>query len=389
MTSTRALKFLRPLLAALVLAAAGCGGGVGTGGTGTYAAGPITGFGSVIVNGVRFDDSTATVLDDSGATRPRADLRLGMTVEVDAGAVSTGASGAAAQARVIRFGSEIVGPVQSVDPAAGTLVVLGQTVRVGVATVFDDRLGGRGLAALAPGSIVEVYGSDDVAAGGLEATRIEPVDVAVSWQLRGRIAAVDGAARTLRIGNGAFAYGGASGVPTSLSAGVPVRLQLSTASDGAGRFTVVAFGTAVRPLEDRDDARVRGRVTAVASATRFDVERLPVDTRGLAAITGLAIGARVEARGALVNSVLQAVEVKVESDSDVADRGFDFEGAIEALDTAARTFRLRGTTISYARPDVRYDDGTVADLAPGRRVEVRAQLSADRRVLEALRIRFR
>jgi hypothetical protein len=389
MTSPRILKCLSFLLVALLLATAGCGGGVGTGGTGTYAAGPITGFGSVIVNGVRFDDSTAAVLDDSGATRPSSALQLGMTVEVDAGAVTTGASGAAAQARVIRFASEIVGPVQSVDPVARTLVVLGQTVRVGVATVFDDRLGGRGLAALEPGRLVEVYGSDDAASGGLEATRIEPVDVAVSWHLRGRITSVDGVARTLRIGGATFAFGGAGSVPALLSPGMPVRLQLSTAADGAGRFTVLAFGTAVRTLDDRDDARIRGRVTAIGSATRFDVDRLPVDTQGLAAVAGLAVGARVEARGALVGGVLRATEVKLESDSDVEARGFDFDGTLEALDTAARTFRLRGTTISYARPDLRYDDGTVADLAPGRRVEVRAQLSADRRVVEALRIRFR
>src|SRR5205085_9845313 len=54
---SRALAFAAALLAAVV---AGCGGGVDSGGTGaqptSFASGPITGFGSVIVNAVHYDD---------------------------------------------------------------------------------------------------------------------------------------------------------------------------------------------------------------------------------------------------------------------------------------------------------------------------------------------
>ncbi len=67
-----------------LLAACGGGGGVDTGGTGgavpAVASGPITGFGSVIVGGVRFDDSSAEVEDLDGTRRSRDELRLGMTV---------------------------------------------------------------------------------------------------------------------------------------------------------------------------------------------------------------------------------------------------------------------------------------------------------------------
>ena len=75
----------------------------------TYTQGVITGFGSVIVGGVRFDDSLAAVRDDDGNARNRSELRLGMMVEVDAGSVDRAA--ASAQAMQIRWGSEIVGPV--------------------------------------------------------------------------------------------------------------------------------------------------------------------------------------------------------------------------------------------------------------------------------------
>src|SRR5690606_36947233 len=87
--------FLAGLAASLALAACGGGGdgggfastGVGSGGTGMFASsvsvsGPIRGFGSIIVNGIRFDDSNASISlgDDNGGLRS-ADLRLGMMVE--------------------------------------------------------------------------------------------------------------------------------------------------------------------------------------------------------------------------------------------------------------------------------------------------------------------
>ena len=86
--------------------------------------------------------------------------------------------------------------------------------------------------------------------------------------------------------------------------------------------------------------------------------------------------------------MLQASEVAVESDADDQDRGFELRGAIDSVDAAARTFRLRGNTVSWARSDLRLDDGTLADIQAGRRVEVKAQLAADRRGLEATRIKF-
>jgi hypothetical protein len=58
------------------------------------------------------------------------------------------------------------------------------------------------------------------------------------------------------------------------------------------------------------------------------------------------------------------------------------------VDNAARTFTLRGTEVSFARTDLRLDDGTLADIAVGRHVEVKAELNAGRTALEATRIKF-
>ena len=54
------------LTTAIALGLSACGGGgdvagVGQGGTGAFSVGPITGLGSIIVNGIRYDDSRASI----------------------------------------------------------------------------------------------------------------------------------------------------------------------------------------------------------------------------------------------------------------------------------------------------------------------------------------
>ena len=134
---------LRMTLACALLALAACGGGVETGGTGAYVQGPVAGFGSVIVSGVRFDDSSARIEDADGSSLDRSQLRLGMLVEVESGPIGDdGSGGRAATASRVRLGSELLGPVTASDPAGVHLAVLGQAVRLTPATVVDGVAGG-------------------------------------------------------------------------------------------------------------------------------------------------------------------------------------------------------------------------------------------------------
>jgi hypothetical protein len=68
------------VLAALALLG-GCGGvdsgGTGTGSAPTLAYGPISGFGSIIVGGVRYDESNADIEGDDGTVVGRLGARLG------------------------------------------------------------------------------------------------------------------------------------------------------------------------------------------------------------------------------------------------------------------------------------------------------------------------
>lgn len=397
---TRGARRRAGLLVAAFFAAvvSACGGGGDAGGdtsgsTGAdntataYAAGPISGFGSIIVNGVRYDDSTASVSDDDGSSHARTVLKLGMMVEVDGSGVAAGSG----KALRIRFGSELVGPVASVDTAAGTLVVLGQTVEVQSTTVFDDSITG-GLAGLAAGTVVEVHAIYDATSGHYRATRVEAETGATAYRLRGTVANLNTTARTFTIGGATIDYTGVSdaNLPTGFADGAKVRVKLQTAQVN-GNWVATAIGGGVKKLEDRAEAHLRGAITAFTSTSDFEVNGVKVDASAATfddGTTGIVLGARVEVEGRITNGVLVATKVELDDGPRSLERHrFELHGSITSIDTAAKTFVLRGVTVSYGG-SVTYTRGTEATLVVGAKVEVKGVPSSDRTTLTATSIKF-
>lgn len=382
--------------AALVLF--GCGGGsgdslagVGSGGTGSFTSGPIHGFGSIIVGGVRYDDSGARIATDSGAAAGNSDLRLGMVVEVNGSDITTNAATGQrrASASTISVRSEIEGPVTAINAAAGTLTVLGQQVGVTAATVFDDDLRG-GLASLRVGQVVEIYGLMN-AAGQYTATRIDDEDDARRYKLRGPISGLNTTARTFHIGGAILSFAGLSAPPAGLANGQYARVELGTTPDAAGVWTVTRLqttptGTANLPATGRVHVELEGFVTAYTSSTRFAVNGVAVDASGVARLpAGLQLGMRVEVEGMLDNGTLIAREVELE-DAD-GDDGLEVEGSISSVSPATQSFVVRGVTIRHDAA-TRFIDGTPARIAVGVKVEVKGWLSADGTALSASEVEF-
>jgi len=147
-------------------------GGVGSGGSG-LAEGTVTGFGSVIVDGVRYDDSAASArVEDADGARQPAELHLGQRVRLE---LDT-----AGKARAIEVLPQLLGPVT--DPgvqAGGLLKVAGQWVRVSATTVLADHARADDITA---GTELEAHGAwtvDDTRGAVLEATllRLRPAPV--------------------------------------------------------------------------------------------------------------------------------------------------------------------------------------------------------------------
>ena len=375
-------------LAALVVAC----GGVDSGGTGSYAAGPITGYGSIIVGGVHYDERNARVEDDSGTVRTADDLQLGMVTEIRASDPVGAAGMQSATATSVRFRSELVGPVDAVDSTLGTLTVLGQKVQINATTVFDARLAG-GLAALRVGDVVEVFGQLDASAQQrYTATRIEPRAGAASYKLRGIVTALDntGTLKTLVIGGQTIDFS-AIGSDLRLSRGQLLRVLFDTSKVG-GNWVASAIEIGTRYLPDRDSAEVEGRITAFTSIEVFEVDGIPIATGAETLFpdgrAGVVLGARVEVRGSSSGGTLNATRIAIEGDNGGGPDPFEFSGVIQSLDTTAQTFVMRGFTVHWS-DTTRFATGSSASsLRNLREAEVKGALSADGTRLEATSIQI-
>ncbi|UCE32018.1 MAG: hypothetical protein JSW68_03555 [Burkholderiales bacterium] len=384
---------------ALALLVAGCGGGmdlaggVGSGGTGATAFGPITGFGSVIVNGVRFEDSRAQLSDDGGQPLERDALALGMMVEVR-GRIDAGGSGGHADA--ITTVTELRGPIDagSLDLAAGRFSVLGFAVQAGEDTVLDQP---SGLDALAPGTVVEVHGIADRTAAAVRATRIEREPSDSRLLVRGTIRAASADSfvigpigRPLLVQIGAAQREPAMAMPRD---GLTARIE-ATSVPVAGVLQLQAqdrlrIDGGLSALQDGMRVELQGLVEAVGGGGGFRLLGIEVDAAAARFDDGLptdvAPGMRIEVEGMLAGGVLIASRVEFTDRMRGGGREFEVSGTIERVTGAAR-FVVRGVAIDASGPGVDFRDGTAADLAVGRRVEVRGTVHGHQ--LRAVRIDF-
>lgn len=223
--------------AMLAIAAAliSCGGGTdGTGIQVAYVQGVMT-KGSVIVNGIHFDDSSAVVEIDSLSATP-ADLASGMFVRLRGRINPDGASGVAEMVQVI---NEVRGSISALDPVAGTLTVVGQNVLVNTTTVYANVAG---IADLAVGQRVEVFGLRD-AGGTIHASRIELREEESDDDLRGLVSDLTASTFTL---NGVIVnYAGATVRPAGAVIANGQTVEVDGSFDEAtGVFTAseVVFG---------------------------------------------------------------------------------------------------------------------------------------------------
>lgn len=391
------------MLAVASAALSGCGGGgVEGGGTGNeppaYANGPISGFGSIIVGGVRYDDSAATVRNDDNQSLSSGDLRLGMVVSIDGKNLNRSLGTGVANSVVVS--SELVGPVTSSVVATGDLTVLGQAVKVTTSTVFDDRLAG-GHSAITVGSVVEVYAVYDPTTGTYTASRIEPKSSVSGYKVRGVVSANNTTQRTFRIGAATFTYA-AGAAPVGLADGVLIRVKVGTSTDGNGYWVVSSSDTSRPKPSDGVEVEVEGVIASYSSNANFSVNGITVN--GSSAVLSpsgatLAAGVRVEAEGKMSGGVLVASKVEVkkpessggdddDGGSDDSSKEYEIKSTVQSVDTSAKTFVVKAGAqkVNYAQAS--FKDGTVADLKVGAKVEVKGRISSDGTVVNASEIKF-
>ncbi|HET9821330.1 MAG TPA: DUF5666 domain-containing protein [Burkholderiaceae bacterium] len=376
----------------LLLSACGGGGGDAAGGAAvgqSWTSGPISGLGSIIVNGVRFDDRGARVEDDEdGIGHDARELKLGVMVQVQASGIDDAA--ATGVATLVRFGSEMKGAVQAIDTTAQTLTVIDQTVEVRPETVFDAGIAG-GLAGLAVGDVLEIHAFFNASTGHYVATRIEREDDANLFRLRGVVSGLDTVARTFRIGAAVIAYGGiaADQLPPNLADGMRVRVRLLPQQVN-GQWVAVRVRAGVVRVDDFGDARVCGLVTDFTSPQSFSVAGVSIDATNAVFEPGpsaVRLGALVAVRGSMSNGTLVATKVRAVDERSEEWAMVELHGSVGSLDGASKTFMLREVKVDYSRV-MMWKNGAAGDLKDGASVEVKGLWSNDRSVLYAGMIEF-
>jgi hypothetical protein len=404
----RALPVLATVIAAVLMGCGGGGGssapaaapppslGGGTGGTGAQApivsSGPMA-KGSIILNGIRFDDSTTTVTDDR--SRTAAQLANGMVIKLR-GRSDDNTTG---QADRVDVENELRATIQSISTAGNTqsFVAAGLVVIVDSQTVYANTAG---FSALTVGQRVEVHGPRD-ASGNVRATRVEAVGAADGVdELRGTVSNVVPATSQFTLnGNITVNYSAASFSPTGASA---ASLVAGALVEVRGSLAAAVFTATQVDLEDTEDDTFRGRDNEktefegyvsgfTAHPGTFKVDGHNVQTTASTRFVGgtaadLANNVKVEAEGTSSSGTLVASKIEFKQSRILLD------GRATAVDATGRTVVVLGQTVratAQTRIDTRSANGnstSLGDLVPPNEcVEVRAYLDGSTIIAEEMK----
>jgi len=374
----------------------GCGGGdgapagtvSGTASGSAAASGTITGFGSVFVNGKKFETNGAIFTVD-GQSGSQNDLKLGMTV-----AVTGFFTGSQRSASSVRQEDAVEGLVQSVAADGLSLVVLGQTVLVDNTTIIDNNISGQNILNLIAGAdSVEVNGH--VRPDGIiQATFIEKKLVGtVTPEVRGFVKNHNDGAKTFQIGALTVNYSTAIINDMPNPAGNSWNgLLVEVKGNVFNAVTTTLTATKVEPENpgvgnNVDEFEVEGFVTQVLGPGDFFIGTTHVQTTSSTEFRGgtideIVVGAKLSAEGRLVNGILIAKHVKFHESARL-------EGDIATIDLGAQTFTITGlpdVTVSVnGQTEFKGNGGTtiggLSDLAVGNHVRVRGRVSGSNSVI--------
>ncbi len=327
------------------------------------ATGPIATFGSIVVNGVRYDTSNTTFMIDGNAAT-ESDLKVGQIVLVKGTIDSNLASGSADS---VDADDNVTGPIDSIDLALSQLVVMGQLVFVNADTSFDNNISPASLEGLAVDDIVEVSGFF-TADGATEATRIEKKPAGTRFEVHGIVSNHDAMNFTFSINDLVVDYSNAS-----LEDFPSGQISNDDFVEAKGR-SIGASGELLADsveLEDigidadeGDHVEVEGLITRFVSETDFDVAGIAVTTNsdtefedGVAA--DLALNIKVEVEGTLDSSgTLVADEVEFRRGKAIRSTA-----VVDSVDAASNSLVMLGITFTTDNL-TRFEDKSSADLRP-------------------------
>jgi hypothetical protein len=384
--TSRAFKCFAAVLLIVGLTSCGSGGsvgatasGVGSGGTG-IAAGTVTGFGSVIIDGSRYPDAGASydvTGDSSGsAAISRTLVRIGQRAEVE-----TDASG---NATAVHIYPEVIGVVSAISASTNTITVAGIRVVVNASdltppiTVYD---GYTQFSDIQLKDRVEVHGLPETDSSGpyVAASRIELkpgiCTGGCAVRVTGTLSQLNTSSQTFALDGLTVSYSGSTVITPSgqsLANGERVSVFSSTLLNGpnltATAIKIRKLGIAV------SDLRLSGAISNYTSNASFTMAGVTVNAGSATLTPGslvLANGLNVIARGSFDPTTNQLVATSVTQYSSNSIQP-ELRGTITNFVSVAN-FRVRGALVDASAAT--FSGGTSANLQNNAYVEIHGTVS--------------
>lgn len=391
------LSTLLAVCAALTLSA--CGGG-GSAGTTTPVAtqvpevvqgapmitGTVDGFGSLIVDGKRIDNhGVIAQAERENGVLGNVDVKLGHRVEVqhDGNLV----------AKQVRVRSTVEGKVQSVDVAAGSLKVMGQTIIVnsdaakGPVTIFESPY--TQLSDVKVDDNVEVHALLHKAATGkpfFQATRIAKRDADTHDRLHGVVTELSTTAHTFKLGDLVIDYTDAKLTPEKavLENGAEVQVFMSAGTVVNNMVKAKQIIVLSRKAEtEGKPAELGGAIAALdAAAKQMTINGIAVDISAATfhqpgkTMADLKVGMYVVVKGVYVsNTSLKASTIVIRGVDAEKDKIIELHGTIlDYLSNAS--FMVRGVKVDASAAVIDASSCKGTTLANNMQVEIKGALLA-------------
>jgi len=346
--------------------------------------GVITGFGSVIIDGVRYNTDAAEVLVNGSSVADLQDLRVGMRVGVVYSEADDSDQPIVSQ---LAYRSDIEGAITSINRVDRILVVAGTQVHYNELT----RFWGASPDVLVVGDVLEVSGHF---VGDLPflATFIELENDQDELQRTvGYVADLDEVAQTFSLGSLTVDYSGVA-ITELLTNNQFVWVSGSTGQAGFIAVTVAPHRTPIADLLDEDfDAVIRHEISGLVS--RFSDDERTIFVDGI----GYPLASELQTSVALYDYVelhlSSAGEVAfIESEDDFYRSDGTIKGVIESIDLDSQSVTVSQIPY-YFSTTTRFEDDRnerwdFADLQSSQAVEISYALIDGRRLIQRIELEY-
>ncbi len=344
--------------------------------------GRISGFGSLIVNGITFDVSNAVFTRDNRQVIEQSDFSLGEVVFIKG---ATDLENRTGVANSVSFANLLEGPVSQKPPLkASSLQVLGQTVNVTDLTIPHGFLL---ISDLEPADVIEVSGFYNES-GDIQATsiRLNTSDVSF-FEIKGNISNLDQVTKTFTLNRLIVNYANADITlkNNELSDGLFVEITAQVVLNDTLFARTISLIEPVRYVAN-SQFEVEGLITRFNSIFDFDLNNIPITTTpytifkdGVAADLG--INVLIEVEGTVdKGGNLVASSVELEQAVNLPK----IEATLDSISLPDRTLVLLGKTVRTDLSTILFDESnqkavplTLAMLRVGENIDAKVQPLAD------------